>query len=179
MTCSKCGKRYFIWHRCDEKVIAQYEAQKRWEDNQKIALAREKYKKEVDRSVERMRAEHQEPKRDTSDAGTSFAVGMATNNAMLGGLVGGDFSAALMGDIARDGVIGEAQQDHTVQAGGGDFSGAGASQAYDPPPAQESSPAHDSTPSHDSSSFDSSPSDSSSSSDSPSSSDSGSSGGGE
>jgi hypothetical protein len=46
----------------------------------------------------------------TDDAGafaTSFAVGMATNNAPLAAIVGGSFAGGILGDIARDGAIGE------------------------------------------------------------------------
>jgi hypothetical protein len=47
------------------------------------------------------------------DFATSFAVGMATNNALLGGAVGGSYIGGMMGDLARDGVIGEAAKSHS------------------------------------------------------------------
>lgn len=47
-------------------------------------------------------------KDDSGDFATSFAIGMMTNNALLGGVVGGSFAGGLMGDIARDGAIGDA-----------------------------------------------------------------------
>lgn len=51
----------------------------------------------------------QTSKTSSEDFGTSMAVGMITNNAMIGGMVGGSFAGGLMGDLARDGALGEAQ----------------------------------------------------------------------
>lgn len=47
-------------------------------------------------------------KNNSEDFVTSMAVGMITNNAMIGGVVGGSFAGGLMGDLARDGTLGEA-----------------------------------------------------------------------
>jgi len=49
---------------------------------------------------------------DGGDFATSMMIGMATNNAMIGGVLGGSFYGGLAGDIARDGAIGEATTSH-------------------------------------------------------------------
>lgn len=52
---------------------------------------------------------------DNANYALSFAVGYATNNAALGGLVGGSFAGGLLGDIAQDGVIGEDSVSHSAR----------------------------------------------------------------
>ncbi|MDF0377671.1 hypothetical protein [Methylophilus sp. YYY-1] len=65
--------------------------------------------KQVADLASRACAPAQTSKASSEDFGTSMAVGMITNNAMIGGMVGGSFAGGLMGDLARDGALGEAQ----------------------------------------------------------------------
>lgn len=44
------------------------------------------------------------------DFATSYLVGMATNNALMGHAVGGNMAGAIAGDIARDGSLFEASR---------------------------------------------------------------------
>jgi hypothetical protein len=48
---------------------------------------------------------------DDGDFGASMAVGMATNNAMLGYMAGGSLAGGIAGDMARDGVMGSLSDD--------------------------------------------------------------------
>lgn len=62
---------------------------------------------QVNKSATPISASSATTRDEGGDFATSYMVGMATNNAVLGGLVGGSMAGGLMGDIARDGVIGE------------------------------------------------------------------------
>lgn len=44
---------------------------------------------------------------------TSAAVGMMTNNAVIGGVVGGSFTGGIVGDIANDGCLGPCSDSHS------------------------------------------------------------------
>lgn len=66
---------------------------------------------------------------DNGDFLLSFAVGMATNNALLGGLVGGDFAGGILGDMAN--TSDSAGYDSAgYDSGGGDSGGGGADSSF-------------------------------------------------
>lgn len=53
---------------------------------------------------------------NSGDFFTSMMIGMITNNAMLGGMIGGNWGGAMLGDIMNDGVLGAAQHAHPTDA---------------------------------------------------------------